>query len=571
MEIKDKIKNLINEALSKLDISGADFSVEHPDDLKNGDYSTNAAMVYAKKLRMNPKELAEKIVATLKHAEAEHDFIEEVSVAGAGFINFYLSQEFLTHNVERIIKEADNFGKNELFKGQKILVEHSSPNLFKAFHIGHVMNNAIGESITRLARYSDADVKIISYPSDVSLGIAKAVWALMEDGGLEKIRSMPSASAIAYFGECYVKGSRSYDDNTELQPRIREIASLIYNKTDGPEYKTYLEAKEINLAYFKTMTATLGSKFDDFIFESEAGVEGEKLVKSNIGSIFKESEGAVIYEGEQDGLHTRVFINKEGYPTYEAKDVGLLSLKFARYKPDLSIFITDHEQSEYFKVVVTAAGKINPLWKDRTVHRTHGRMSFKGQKMSSRLGGVPSAQELFDVMYEELNTKNSTLAGETGGDGLRQIAVSALKFPILRSVAGKNIDFDPETSLSFEGASGPYLQYSTVRAKSILDKAFINQKRYDTTIPAGWSATPLEHYLVKFPEVVEQATHEWEPHHIVTYLLELSQTFNSWYGNTKIIEAEGKESQYKIALTKSFYQTMKNGLYLLGIETPEKM
>ena len=398
MEIKDKIKILTEEALERLSISGADFAVEHPDDLKNGDYSTNAAMVYAKKLRMNPKELADKIVATLKHAEAEHDFIKDISVAGAGFINFYLSQEFLTSNLERIITDGDSFGKNNIFAGQKILVEHSSPNLFKAFHIGHVMNNAIGESITRLARYSGAEVKVISYPSDVSLGIAKAVWALLEDNGLEKLKQINKPSEIiAYLGECYVRGTRAYDDMLELQPRIKEIAALIYSKTNSREYTAYLECKELNLAYFKIMTATLGSKFDDFIFESEAGVEGEKIVRENIGNIFKESEGAIIYEGEAYGLHTRVFINKEGYPTYEAKDVGLLSLKFARYKPDLSIFITDHEQSEYFKVVVTAAGKINPIWKDKTVHRTHGRMSFKGQKMSSRLGGVPSAQELLDV------------------------------------------------------------------------------------------------------------------------------------------------------------------------------
>jgi len=570
--MRENIKNLISEALLKLDISGTDFAVEFPGDLANGDYSTNAAMVYAKKLRMNPLELAEKIVATLKHTQSEHGFIQEIKIAGAGFVNFYLSQEFLADNVDKIIEEGNNFGKNEIFSNKRILVEHSSPNLFKAFHIGHVMNNTIGESIVRLARYSGAEVKVISYPSDVSLGIAKAVWVLIEENGLEKIKSIDQPSeVIAYLGECYVKGTKAYEDTPEIQTRIKEIASLIYGKKESPEYKTYLEGKELNLAYFKSITATLGSKFDDYIYESEAGVEGEKLVRSHIGDIFKESEGAIIYKGETDGLHTRVFINKEGYPTYEAKDVGLLSLKFSRYKPDLSIFVTDHEQSEYFKVVAAAGSKINSEWRDKTVHRTHGRMSFKGQKMSSRLGGVPSAQELLGVLYEELNAKNSKLSLETDEESNRMIAVAALKFPILRSVAGKNIDFDPETSLSFEGASGPYLQYSTVRAKSILDKAFVSQKRYDTNIPTGWKATVIEHSLVRFPEIVERSMVEWEPHHIVTYLLDLSQAFNSWYGSTKIIEEDSKESLYKIAITKSFHQTMKNGLYLLGIEVPEKM
>ncbi len=563
--IQNRLKELIKDALKNLNIEVESISLEHPGDLSMGDYSTNVAMALAKTAKVNPKELAEKIVAELLplvQGEVGRGYIPKVESKN-GFINFYLSPNYYFDKVKQILEEGEDYGRSEIHKGKKILVEHSSPNLFKPFHIGHVMNNTIGESINRLARFSGADVTTISYPSDVSLGIGKAVWAFMEDG-VEKLNEFKTEEEkLNYLGNCYVVGTKAMEENPSLEPRIREITKIIYEHTPSPEYDAYQIGKEINLSYFKGMTKHLGSNFDNFIFESEAGKEGEKLVRENTGSIFEKSDGAVVYKGEQDGLHTRVFINKEGYPTYEAKDVGLLSLKFSRYNPDLSIFVTDHEQSEYFKVVVTAAGKINPIWKEKTVHRTHGRMSFKGQKMSSRLGGVPIASTLLDAVAEEVKEKSP----ESSKEVQDMIAISALKFTILKSMAGKNINFDPDTSLSFEGDSGPYLQYSTVRSGSVLEKGHVSMEDCNQSE----TITDVEKYLDRFPEVVEQCISLWEPHHMVGYLLDLAQAFNSWYAKVKIIDAENKDMPYNLAITRAFQITMKNGLYLLGIETPEKM
>lgn len=577
--MQQKILSLIKQTLVNLGInSDVDFVVEHPADMSMGDYSTNVAMALAKSLKMNPKELAEKIVKEISARQGlAEGGIQKIESAGAGFINFYLSPSYFQNSITEILKLGDAWGKLDLYKGKKILVEHSSPNLFKPFHIGHVMNNAIGESITRLAKYSGAEVVCISYPSDVSYGIGKAVWAFME-GGIEKLNDFNTEEEkLNYLGECYVKGTKVLEENPELETRMREITKKIYDKVEGVEYDAYKIGREINLNYFKNMAQRLGSNFEDFIFESEAGVEGEKLVRENIfpdgKKVFENSDGAVVYKGEVDGLHTRVFINKEGYPTYEAKDVGLLSLKFSRYNPDLSIFITDHEQSEYFKVVVSAAGKINKIWQEKTIHRTHGRMSFKGQKMSSRLGGVPIASTLLSAVAEEVKEKSSEISEETRDI----IAVGSIKFAILRAMAGKNINFDPDTSLSFEGDSGPYLQYSLVRANSVLEKAkeldgnqdldFENFLKFDPKE----SISSLEKYLVRFPEVVEHSIKLWEPHHIVGYLLDLAQSFNSWYTKVKIIDENNKDMKYNLAIVKAFYLTMQNGLYLLGIQSPEKM
>ncbi len=561
MKILEILEHKISEILKELGVPNPEVSFEHPGELSHGDFATNVAMQYAKSLGKNPRELAEFIVSEISSIQG----IEKVEVARPGFINFFLSPEIF---YEKISEIDEDYGKNQTQKGKTILVEHSSPNLFKPFHIGHVMNNTVGESIARLAEFSGAKVLKISYPSDVSLGIGKAVWSLLQKGE-ENLDALKTTEAkLNFLGQCYVDGTKAFEESEEAQKEIKEITRKIYEKEEGREYAVYLQGKEINLEYFLGETKRLGSSFYEFIFESEAGARGREIVKENIGKVFEESNNAVIFDGEKRGLHTRVFINSEGYPTYEAKDIGLLDIKFSRYNPDISILITDSEQSEYYKVVLTAASEINQKWKEKTIHRTHGRMTFKGKKMSSRLGGVPLASEVLDTVGEEAKER---LEDKEDFAKIDAISIAAIKFSILKAMAGKNIDFDPETSLSFEGDSGPYLQYTVARCLSILEKGkgvgltAKPQKLKDDEVSA------LEKYLCRFDEIVEESQKSWAPHHVATYLLVLAREFNSWYGNTKIIDEENINVSYNLWLTKSVATTISNGLHLLGIKYLEKM
>lgn len=574
--MKNQIEKLIKESLKNLGITeDVFFVVEHPEDFKNGDYSTNVAMVCAKQQKVNPKELAEKIVKELTNSTPGVgtsftpgvEFVSRIEVAGAGFINFYLSKDFFVENINNILEEKENWGKSKIHSGKKILVEHSSPNLFKPFHIGHVMNNAIGESISRLAKYSGADIEVISFPSDISLGIAKAIFIILEkhikDGQIFKPQD------IVLLGDAYVEGTKRYDEDENIQKRVKEIADNIYLNKSSVELDVYNSCKQFNMDYFEYITGVLGSKFDGYIYESEAGVVGKEIVSKYTPEIFTESEGAVVYIPEEIKKHinTAVFINSQGNPTYEAKDLGLLDIKFEKYNPDLSIFITDHQQISHFAVVLDAAEKINKNWSEKSVHRTHGRMSFKGQKMSSRLGGVPLAKDFLDLVIEDVKEKSKDLSEKD----CSIVAVSALKFSILRAMAGKSINFDPETSLSFEGDSGPYLQYSIVRANSVLEKAEGLGYKLDSKVTSTLEPTDFEKMICRFPYIVDRSIEEWAPHHMVGYLLDLARMFNGWYGNTKLIDDENPDMMYNIALTKAFTQTMKNGLWLLGIEVPERM
>jgi arginyl-tRNA synthetase len=552
------IRNLVSKALKELSFQEKiAFTVEQPKDIHNGDYATNVALVLANYQKELPLDIAKKIVAWMKDNKPKE--ISEIATAGIGFINFSLSQEFFNTTLKNILSQEKKWGNNDLYKGKHILVEHSSPNLFKPFHIGHVMNNAIGESITRLAKSSGATVKVI--PSDISLGVAKEIFILLEKYGAAFV-----PANVSMLGDAYVEGTKRYEEDETIQPLVKQIADNLYLQIESPEWRLYQNVKKFNMDYFEHITSRLGSDIDGYIYESEAGKIGKKIVLENTPKIFTESEGAIVYvpAEERKDINIAVFINSQGNPTYEAKDIGLLSMKFSGEPLDLSIFITDNQQVSHFQVVLDAAHKIDAGWSEKSVHVHHGRMSFKGQKMSSRLGGVPLAEDVLDTISEEAKIKGSDVSEES----IDSIAIAALKFSILRAMAGKDINFDPETSLSFEGDSGPYLQYSTVRAQSVLQKA---EEKISETLPEGWQTTDLEKILIHFPEVVAHAIQDWSPHFIVTYLLELAQAFNSWYGNTKIIDDTDATSPYKLALTKAFAQTMTNGLYLLGITVPDKM
>lgn len=585
MKITDTIKNAIQQSLTDLNISyDGDISIEHPSELSHGDFASNIAMsIFAEEQKRkkesivnnlkvkeikfkNPRKLAEAISEKISAPEIAEDGI---SVAGLGFINIRLSDEFLSNEIKIVQEKGDFYGWNNSWEGKKILVEHSSPNLFKPFNIGLMMNNTVGEAMARLCKTTDADVTIISYPSDVSLGIGKSVWQLMQYG-VDKIDEFGTVpKKMSFLGKCYAEGTQAYIDNENIEPRVREITQEIYEHRDTAAYSAYKIGRDLNLEYFINMAARLGSAFDGFIFESEAGKIGKEIIKENTPEIYTESNGAVIYEGERDQLHTRVFINTDGNPTYEAKDTGLLKLKFDRYHPDLSIFVTDSEQGPYFKVVGTAAGKINPDWKNKTIHKTHGRMSFKGEKMSSRLGNTPLIADILDVVNNEVYERSGER--KLSQDQADMISIAAVKYTILRTQAGKNINFDPETSLSFEGDSGPYLQYTYARSQSMLRKAADLEIIVDTNRPEDWETTDIERYLYRYPIMVEQAFKDLAPHMVVTYITKLAQLFNSWYAQGKIVDVNDETSGYKLALTDAVSQTIKNGLWILGIDATEEM
>lgn len=555
--IKEQIEKLIIEALAKIGATNVNFDVEHPTDLSHGDYSTNVAMVLAKDTGKKPAEIAQEIVKVLSNSSPEE--IEKVEIAGPGFINFTLSKRFFSNSLKNILSEGENFGKNKSLSGKKVIVEYTDPNPFKEFHIGHLMSNTIGESISRLIEWSGAETKHACYQGDVGMHVAKAIWGKMNP---------PAGGPNLTWGEAYALGSRAYEENKE---EIVDLNKKIYERSDEKINELYDQGKKESLEYFDEIYKKLGTHFDYFFFESESAEYGKKLVEENTGRIFEESEGAIVFRGENydKSLHTRVFVNKEGLPTYEAKELGLAKIKHDKYPYDLSVVITGNEVNEYFRVLLAAMKQIFPDLAEKTHHLSHGMLRLPGGKMSSRTGDVITAESLIEEVKNQIAGKAFANVRDMSPEKMEQVAVGAIKYSILRQAPGKDIIFDIEKSISLEGDSGPYLQYTRARINSVLEKA---SSLSIQAVPNEEAAIfPIEKILYRFPEVVERAQEDFAPHHVLTYLVQVAGEFNSFYAMNVIAEPSDPLSSHKCAIASAVHTILQNGLLLLGIPSPDKM
>ncbi len=526
--VKKEIETAVHGILKSLGIEGTTFVVEHPTDLKMGDFSTNVGIKTGK---------AKEIYHYLEVQPLSG--VERVELVGPGFINFFLSKEFFKKSLEEIIEKGENFGKSEQAKGLKVIVEHTDPNPFKEFHIGHLMPNVIGSTIARIFEWNGAEVKQANYQGDKGLHVAKAIWAVL------KVRQGFGG------GAAYIYGNKEYEENEESKNEIIEINKKIYEGSDEKINKIYEEGKKASLEYFEGVYKRFGTKFDYYFFESDTAVTGKKIVEENMGKVFEESEGAIVFKGS----HTRVFINSQGIPTYEAKDLGNAKNKFDKYPYDLSVIVTGNEIKEYFKVVLEAMKQVLPELATKTKHLPHGMLRLPTGKMSSRTGDVISAEELIREVKTRVKDDEA-------------VAVGAIKYMILRQAIGNDIIFDFEKSVSTEGDSGVYLQYAHARANSILEKARAKGQTLSTDSQGLTlrNTREIEKLLYRFPEIVERAGREYAPNYIVTYLTELSAAFNNFYAHEVILG-----DSYRLAITQAFKIVMKNGLTILGIPAPERM
>ena len=569
--MKEKLEKIIKEIAEEMNLDSAGFSVEYPADLSFGDYATNLAMVASKKVGKNPRELAEEIKQ--KILEKNISEIESIDIAGLGFINFKIKDSVFIENITNILQNTDSYGRNELYKGSKTIVEYTDPNPLKIIHIGHLMSNSIGETISRITEFHGADVKRACYFGDTGVHIAKTMYALrLNKDKIDKTLSIDEQTR--FLGKMYAEGNTLYEDNPEAKAEIDKLNISIYNKEQTEEYELYLWARQVSLDYFETIYKKIDTHFDFYFPESEVAPLGKKIVEEfKETGIFEDSDGAVVFKGEKydEKLHTRVFINKFGVPTYEAKELALAKKKYDTYPYDVSVVVTANEISEYFKVIKKVMSFVFPELEKKTYHLPHGFLKLPDGKMSSRKGTVVGADTLISKVQEEVLIKmaDRDIEEESKKDIAEKIAIGSIKYSILKQGIGKDPVFDFDSSLSFEGDSGPYLQYAYVRAQSIKRKA--DELGIKSDVGKTDKIYGLEKILYKFPEVIKKAGHDHSPQTITTYLTDLASEFNSFYAKEQIADVNDPMSPYKLALVESVAQVMKNGMWTLAIPVIEKM
>lgn len=561
--MKEVIHEAIRETLNELGLPAVDFVIEHPADLAHGDYACNVAMVLAKQVGQSPRAVAEQLLEALS---GKIEYVDRLEIAGPGFINFYLSRDFFASEINRANNLEEKWGRGIAWGNKTVLVEYTDLNPFKEFHIGHLFTNAVGESIARLFMMQGADTKRVNYQGDVGLHVAKTIWGMMRLGILPD-----SDFSARELGKAYALGASAYKEEETAQSEIKALNKKIYERSDEKCNALYDAGRKVSLDYFETIYHVLDTQFDGYFFESETGPLGKELVLAH-PDIFPLSDGARIFKGEDYGLHTRVFLNKEGLPTYEAKELTLAKLKEDRLGHyDLSIVSTASEINEYFKVLLKAVSLIYPELAAKTEHIGHGMVRLTTGKMSSRTGDVIPAIDFIDDVAKAATAKMAE-SGRTEPDEelARDVAIAAIKYATLRGNIHQNSVFDKEQALSFEGDSGPYLQYTHARIVSVLKKAE-EAGLVGSTKLAPETPYEIERLIYQFPEVVAAALEERAPHKVTGFITELASAFNTFYAAEKISDPSDTYAPYKIALAMAVKNTLKNGLWVLGIKAPEVM
>ncbi len=580
--LTEKLKWIIGE----IGVEGIEPEISLVSEQKFGDFTTNVAMVMSRKILRdaqddglkNPRELAERLVAKLKESQEVSNLFERIEVAGPGFINFYLSPKYLLDSLKNIIQNDKENAQLSILNSQKkkVIVEFGDPNPFKEIHIGHLRNFCIGESFSRLLEAQGNAVIRANYQGDVGLHVAKAMYGIMkqEAGIMDEGLSLDERSKL--LAKAYAYGATEFENNEEVKKEIQSLNKRIYE--DDPQlHQLWKEGRKVSLDSFETLYKRIGVQYDKYYFESVTAQKGKDIVLSHIeDGVFERDEGAVVYRGEKDGLHTRVFLTSQDYATYEGKDLALAILKNEDVEYDESVILTGNEQLEYFQVMLSALKKIAPDLASKTRHYTFGHVRLKEGKMSSRTGDVITARWLLDEAVDRVKKAFPEMDVTTA----EKVGVGAVKYSMLRFSIPSDIHFSFEESISLEGNSGPYLQYTYVRTRSVLEKAHgqwqmdndkerINQ--LSSTIHHSLQVEELEllRFLSQYQYHLEQAAEYFAPNLVCNYLFELAQKFNLFYQKHKIIGSENED--FRLALTEAVGKTLQEGLQILGIETVEKM
>lgn len=546
----EDLKNILKSTIKRLfDVEIEPEVTAAPENMA-ADFSSNIAMKLSGVLHTNPREIAIKIAAEMPEFKTE--------VAGPGFLNFILPDEYF---VGKIRGFADNLAENiscDEYFGKTVICEFSDPNPFKVLHVGHLYTSIVGDAISRLFEFAGAKVIRANFGGDVGLHVGKTMWALLQSG--QKDFTIEDIAAK------YVEGTNAYEEDEKAKSEIVEINKKVYaiaenNLHDSELAEIYWRGRELSYQYFEDFYHKIGVKFDKYYPESTVALRGLKEVENGLAKgVYEVSDGAVVYRGDLKlDLHTRVFINKEGLPTYEAKDVGLIYTKWDDYHFDKSVVITANDIIDYMKIVLGSVGEMNPELPARTTHITHGNVKLPGNvKMSSRKGNFLKAVDILNLVSDELR--------ETYHSTDFTVALGAAKYAFLKYKMGGDIIFDPQESVKMNGCSGPYLQYSCVRAKKILEKcAGIDFENMSLSA----SEKALSKKIIQYRTVLAEAVREMAPHKLANYLYELAQEFSRFYEKCPVAGSEFEKA--RAGLVKVYLDVMMHGLNILGIEVPEEM
>jgi arginyl-tRNA synthetase len=579
--IKYQLSNLISTSVKEL--SGLEFETEVviPNDLEKGDLTTNIALTSFAKIKnqkssiqqaqdlrkiKNPMELGEYLIKEIRKDKELYSKFAKIELASPGFINFWLSNTLIEAQVGNILEGRTSKSEAEF---KSLIFEFGDPNPFKEPHIGHLRMFAVGESICRLIEQNGTRIIRASYQGDVGMHVAKAIYGLLQNPKSEirnpKFNENTLEERIGILAGAYSAGAKAFEDDISAKQEIIAINKKVYAK-DPEIMEIWEKGRSLSLEYFEELYKKLGVKYEKYYFEGETASIGLEIVKDNSPRVFQVDQGAYIFKGEDEGLHTRVFINSEGNPTYEAKDLALAVLKDKDF-PDIdkSIIMTANEQTDYFRVLLAALKKIDPLISEKTMHLSMGFVNLKEGKMSSRTGNVVGANWLFEETKKRLKEGFKEVTESV----LEDISVASVKWSMLKFSRESNMSFSIDESIDLAGNSGPYMLYTYARICSLLEKREKGDFEAKSVKIQNSDLLALGRIICQENIIIKSAADNFSPNFLTEYLFNLAQRFNTFYEKEKIIGSENETE--KLATISVVGKVIKNGLGLLGISAPEKL
>lgn len=568
IDFKQEIAKILNDKIESLTEEDILAQIEIPPSYEMGDYAFPVFSL-AKIFRKNPNMIAEEIASSI-----DSKYFEKVESKGA-YINFFTNKEALSKTViEEILKEKENYGKSKMGKDKTIIVEYSSPNIAKPFHIGHIRTTIIGDSLKKIHKFLGYNVVSINHLGDYGTQFGMLIYAIKNWGNIEEIEKNPIPELL----KLYVRVNKEAEENEEIKDECRHyFASL--EKGDEEAVKIWKWIREISLKEFKVVYDLLGIEFDSYNGESFYSDKMQKQVDrmEELG-ILKDSEGAKIVDLEKYNLPPALIIKSDGSTIYITRDIAAAEYRHETYHPEKNIYVVATEQNLHFKQLKAVLEEMQYDWYDEVTHVAFGMINLADGKLSTRQGRVVYLIDVLNKAIEKImeildeREKTSGVKIENKEELAKQVGIGAIKFQELFNQRIKDYTFDWDKTLSFEGESGPYVQYAHARICSLLNKGnFDINSEIDPTLLNNEMEINILRNLYKFTEVVKDAAEKYEPFFISRYVVELAKDFNKYYNQVTINVEDEKLKNTRLMLCYSVKNVISEGLSLLGIEAPEKM
>ena len=580
-------KTQILKALAKVTgVKPEQIHLETPENEEFGDYSSNIALQIKGK---NPREVSNRIVQKLKKDNKLQTLVSNIEVAGPGFINFWLKSTVLLTELNEVVEKKDEYGKSETKKGKKVLLEHTSPNPQTTIMLGHLRNNFLGMSIANLLEFQGAEVVRDAIVNDRGIHISRSMYGYLvfagKETGLTKeelvgFKDVPDErleeisrnalwrelliqwsgkNALWYVPDelslkpdhanliWYVLGSKAFKLFDNVKGQVKEIL-MEWEKENKDVWELWRKILDWSNKGYEETYKRVGSKHDWVWHESELYKGGKELVEKGLeDGVFQKSEGAIVTNLKKSNLSDMVVIKSDGTSTYVVFDLNLTVQKQRKFPSDLYLWTIGQEQTLYFKQLFAVCEQLGLGEKENFYHLSYALINFKGsRKMSTREGSVVMADEILDKLEEKaleiIKSSNQELRAKLTDreteELVKTIALGAIKYSLLRVARETTIFYDMKGSISLEGNSGPYLQYTYARTQSVLRKA--QAMPFKDTVFKGINQNKEESALLRsfihFSEVIASAAKNYSPNLLCNYLYDLASKFNLFYARHRILD-----------------------------------